>query len=193
MQTEYEATFEKINKEQIRQRLQRAGAKLERPEYFQKRVVFDTSIDSPHTWIRVRDEGDKITMSYKEVTGDSIENQKEICLVVDNFDNAVELLTKAGCQRKAFQESKRELWTMDDADITIDTWPFLETFLEVEADSEEKVRKVCEKLELDYSQALFCAIGYLYMRKYGISSETVNKKTPLITFDMENPFEKYIK
>lgn len=190
MNIEFEATFPKINKSAIRSRLKNIGATLTRPEFMQKRVVFNLPIghEIKGGWVRVRDEGDKITLSLKVIDGDAIENQKEIYLVVDSFEQAELLLSTLGCERKAFQESRRELWQFDGVDITIDEWPYLEPYVEVEGPSEDKVREVSALLGMDYNQALFCAVGRLYSLKYGITEDRVNNHTPLITFSGDNPF-----
>jgi len=193
MEIEYEATFPNINKDEIRKRLEKAGAILIRPEYLQKRVPFHLPKEkrSKGKFIRVRDEGDKITLSLKVFDGEEkIEDQKEICLVVNNFNDAVNLLEQIGCERKSYQESKRELWKLDGVEIMIDEWPFLEPFVEIEGKSEEEVRKVSEKIGFDYSEALFCAATKLYQEKYSITTDEVNMRTPKIVFDMENPFIK---
>jgi adenylate cyclase class 2 len=191
MDTEYEATFLNINKDEIRERLKNAGALLLRPEYLQKRIPFHLPREkrSPGKWLRVRDEGNKITLSLKSVDGDKIENQKELCIEVDDFNNAVKLLELIGCEPKQYQETKRELWKLNDVEITIDEWPFLEPFVEVEGKGEEAVKKVSEKIGFDYSDALFCAVGRLYQLKYGIDPEKIHSVEKLI-FDMKNPFVK---
>lgn len=145
---------------------------------------------SKDIWLRVRDEGDEVTLSLKHITGDKIEEQKELCLVVDSFDNAVELLETIGCEQKSYQETKRELWRLENVDITIDEWPFLEPFVEVEGKSEEEVRKVSEKIGFDYSKALFCNVMKLYNMKYGTDFEKINSTIKRVVFDMENPFIK---
>jgi adenylate cyclase class 2 len=189
MQTEYEATFTNIDKQTVRERLTDAGATLVRPEFLQRRIPFHLPPGkrSPDAWARVRDEGDKITLSYKQITGDNIQDQKEICLVVDDFEAAVELLKNIGCEAKSYQETKRELWRLDGVDITIDEWPFLEPFVEVEGPDEASVRSVSEKIGFDYNNALFCAVGKLYYMKYGIHPDNINTAEKII-FDMENPF-----
>lgn len=194
MHIEYEATFPNIDKDDVRERLKKAGAELVKPEFMQKRVVFN--LPSGHEieggWLRVRDEDDKITMSLKVVTSGGIDNQKEICLSVDNFENAALFLKSIGCTAKGdgHQESMREIWKLDGVEICIDEWPFLEPFVEVEGESEEKVKKVSEKLGFDYGKALFCAVDTLYSNKYGVTTEHVNKELAVITFDGKNPFEK---
>ena len=106
MDTEYEATFVKINKGEIRKRLKNAGARLIKPEFLQKRVTFNLpkGFDG-YSWLRVRDEGDRITMSFKTINGDKIEDQKEINLVIDDFEKGVEFLEVIGCHKKAYQET----------------------------------------------------------------------------------------
>lgn len=191
MNIEYEATFLNVDKDEMRKRLKDAGATLVRPEYLQKRIPFHLPKDkrSKDSWLRVRDEGDKITLSLKIVDGDKIEDQKEICLVVNDFDVAVNLLESIGCERKSYQETKRELWKLNDVEISIDEWPFLEPFVEVEGDSEEVVKRVSEKIGFNYDDALFCAVGKLYKMKYGIHPDEINTIDKIV-FDMKNPFLK---
>jgi len=192
MYIEFEATFTNVNKDDIHTKLKEARAMLVRPEFLQKRVVFN--LPKGHEikggWLRVRDEGDKITMSLKIADGAKIENQKEIQLIIDNFDEAVKMLETIGANKKAYQESKRELWKLGSVEITIDEWPFLEPFVEIEGHSEEEVNKAAKTLGFDYTKAKFCAVGTLYAEKYGISEERINNQTPEILFAMKNPFVK---
>lgn len=190
MKIEYEATFWPINKNDVRVRLKAAEAKLVRPEFMQKRKVFDlpTGHKIKGGWLRVRDEGDKITLSLKIVNGDKIEDQKELCLKVDNFNEAVELLKFIGCDEKAYQETLREIWHLEGVEVTIDTWPFLEPLVEVEGKSKTEVKAVSGKLGFDWSQALFCSTDTIYSKKYNLPEKVFNMLTPLIIFDMENPF-----
>lgn len=191
MDIEYEAKFLHVNKDEVRERLQKAGATLVRPEYLQKRIPFHLPIGKRinDVWLRVRDEGDKVTVSLKAIDGDKIENQKELCVQVSDFSDTVRILEAIGCERKSYQETRRELSILDNTEITIDEWPFLEPFVEVEGTSETLVREVSEKIGFDYQQALFCAVGKLYQIKYGIHPDQINTVGKIV-FDMENPFVK---
>lgn len=190
MQTEYEATFTDIDKDVLRKKLSSLGAELQKPEVLMKRKVFDMKYweESDHKYIRVRDEGSRITMSFKQNpnTGD-IHDQKETELVVDDFERACEFLLDIGAVEMAFQETKREIWELNGVEISIDEWPFLEPFVEIEAAAEEKVQEVSVQLGFDYSQAFFGATDELYARKYNISENRINT-TPTIVFEMDNPF-----
>ena len=190
MEIEYEATYLNIDKDEVRARLKSAGAKLIKPEFLQRRYVwhFPKGHEIYGSWVRVRDEGDKITMSIKIVDGRNLEDQREVMLTIDNFDKAREMLNLLGCQERAYQETKRELWHLDKAEITIDEWPHLEPFVEVEAMSEEEVKNVSAKIGFDYSQAKFGSADFFYADKYNISIDVFNKETPILTFDQPNPF-----
>lgn len=188
MQTEYEATFLDIDKDDMRERLKNAGAKLERPEFKQRRVVLCSPLEenARYVWMRVRDEGDKITMTWKSVTGKAIDEQKEVEVTVDNFDNAIELLEKIGCVAQSYQESLREIWTLDGVEIVIDTWPFLEPLVEIEGASEEDVRTATDALGFSWENAHFESAGAFYRTKYGPNANI--SELPRLTFEMQNPF-----
>ncbi len=189
MNTEFEATFTGINPAAIRSALESSGATNTRPETLMRRVVFDPPVPSPGTWMRVRDEGDKITMSVKHTAGSNIEDQKESELIINSFEDGVQLLESVGCKRKSYQETKRESWRLGEVQIEIDTWPGLKPFVEIEADSEEAVRETAKALQLDYAAALFGAVDVVYTQELGISKDQVNNHTPEITF--KNPPKKH--
>jgi adenylate cyclase class 2 len=187
---EYEATFESVNKPQLRLKLASTGAKLLKSEFLQKRTVFKLpkSVEVSGGWARVRDEGDKITVSVKAVTGTKITDQKEVCIVVDSYHRAEQFLQVSGFMKKAYQETFRELWILNGVEVTIDTWPFLDPFVEIEGTSESVVQEVSELLGFDWETARFCAVDQLYEEKYGVSKNKINNETPKIVFDMVNPF-----
>ena len=184
---EFEAKFLDVEKESIRTLLSQKGAILIRPEHNQRRFNFHLPKEkrSNDSWLRVRDEGNKITLALKMTTGSNIEDQKEIQLVIDSFDRAIELLESIGCEKKAYQESKRELWKIGQVEITIDEWPGLEPFVEIEGLSEDDVKRCSEILGFNYETALFSSVGKVYKIKYGISLDEIERKVGDITFDNE--------
>jgi adenylate cyclase class 2 len=195
MAIEFEATFPNVNKEETRQKLKSVGAELIYTETLQKRSNFYLPDKNEHSWIRVRDEGKGvITMSYKNVPDktDNISDQKEICLKIDNFAKAKDFLAALDCVEKSYQETRRESWQLQGAEITIDEWPFLNPFVEVEAESENIVKNVSEILGFAYGDALFCNVFYLYGQQYDIPIDELKKRVVKdlnkITFSMPNPF-----
>lgn len=183
MQIEFEATFTGVQKDEVRKVLTKAGATLVRKESLMRRTVFNPPIHIPGGWMRVRDEGDAITMSLKVVQGTAIEDQKEIMVTVDDFDRAGEFLTAIGAEKKAYQETLREMWTLNGAEVTIDTWPGLRPFVEIEAHDEETVQNVSAVLGFKYADAKFCEVSTVYFEELGIPPDIMKNHTPIITFD----------
>lgn len=185
MHHEIEAQFLEIDKAAMRRKLREIGAELVQPEVLMKRTVFYTG---EHSFARVRDEGDKIVMTYKNITDDhSILGTKEVNLTVDDYDNAVLLLKGCGLEVKAMQETLREEWRLGEIEFCIDTWPWLPTFLEIEGSDEGEVWRVAEQLGLDKRTAKFGSVDTTYQHYYGIDTDVVNLHTPVINFEMEPP------
>ena len=185
MNNEIEAQFLDINKNDIRKKLTNIGAKLIKPEILMKRVVFYTG---DHSFARVRDEGDKIVMTYKNVSDDtSILGTKEVNLIVNDYDGAILFMQGCGLKIKAKQETLREIWKFGDVEICIDTWPWLPTFIEIEGPTEELVWKTAKKLGFEKSQAKFGSVDTTYQHYYGVETDQVNLHCPEISFNIEPP------
>ena len=192
MKTEFEAKFYPVDKDEYREKLKNLGAKLTIPERKMRRVIADYHVNNNLgcDYIRIRDEGNLVRLSAKVhakpdgVIGD----QKEADVEVLDFDKTLEILKLAGLKFDKFQESLREEWEYDGANITIDTWPCLETYSEVEATSEKQVKEIALKLGLDWDGKLFDTLDELCSRVYGVSQEEALEKIKNVTFE-NNPFE----
>ena len=191
MDIEYEATFSNIDKDELRAKLKELGASLVKENFMMKRMTFNLPSNEKNKWLRVRDEGDKITMSFKCLSdgGETIEGQKEVCLTIDDFSFAEKFLENVGCIKKAYQENYRETWELNGVEIAIDELPFLEPFVEIEGKNEEEVKTVAEKLGFDYSKAIFNSTDEQYSRKYNVSADYVVNEIKRLAFEDENPFE----
>ena len=185
MDNEIEAQFLDIDRDAVRSRLKEIGAKLEKPEVLMRRVVFDLG---KHAFARVRDEGDKIVMTYKNISDDdSIMGTKEVNVEVGNYDDAILLLKSCGLRAKSHEESKREVWSFDEVEICIDTWPWIPTFMEIEGPTEKSVWDAAERLGFDKVRAKFGSVDRTYAHYYGIEPDVFNSETPEVTFDMKPP------
>lgn len=191
MNIEYEATFTQINKDEVRERLKKAGAKLIRPEFLMKRMPFRPPKDIGNAWLRVRDEGDKITMSLKMITGDKITDQKENQIIINNFEEGVKFLEAIGAVKKSYQENLREIWHLDNVEICLDTWPGLKPLIEIEGKNERDVESIAKKLGFNWQDALFCAADKVYEQELGIPKDVIDNQTSEITF--KNPPKPYKK
>lgn len=171
MKPEIEATFTKIEKNQLRVQLKQLGATLLQPDTLMRRTIF--SIDD-HSFVRVRDEGNRITMSYKHLDSLSLSGMKEICLTVDSYEEALNFVKAIGLKPKAEQETYREEWRIDDVEIDIDTWPWIPSFVEIEGPSEAAVKEVAAKLGFKMDDALFGSVDQVYNLYYDVTSQDIN-------------------
>ena len=170
MKTELEVKFANVNIEAIRQALQVAGAVCEQPMRLMKRaLVEEPHHQAEHAFLRIRDEGDKTTLTFKrraDPDAASIDSVKELEVEVSDFDKTVEIFSEAGWKYKTFQESKRETWKLDGTEVVIDEWPWLNPYIEIEGESEAGIKKVAEKLGLSWDNVLFGHIDALYEMQY---------------------------
>lgn len=170
---EIEAKFF-CDKAMIQEKLQQLGAKLIKPECMMHRKHFDTPDKKLHQiggWIRLRDEGNKITLAYKQLESHSIGGMKEVEIIVDNFHNAQFFLESIGFVFTTSHENLRESWLLGDVKVDIDTWPWLPPLVEVESLSEEKLWSVVTALGLKRELALFGGIEIAYMSHYNLTRE----------------------
>ena len=174
MQKEIEAKFLNQNHDEIRKKLLELGAKCVHANKLMHRTTMDypdRSLQSKGSWIRLREElsGD-IELILKQVKDSkSIDGVFETAVGVSDYEKAKQFLLSIGLQIKSEQESKREVWELDGVEIMLDEWPWVPTYIEIEAGTEEKVKDVASKLGLNWSDAVFGAVTPVYATHYGIS------------------------
>lgn len=173
MKTELEVKILNINKEEIIKKLESIGAKKV-GEYFQRRLIYTFDKNNTSSWIRLRTNGKKHTLTIKERASETISGVKELEIEVSSFEETNKILEKLGYEYEAYQENKRISFLLDDVEIEIDTWPMLKPHLEIEADSKEKIRKVVELL--GYKMEDTCSKSALTLYKeIGIDLSTIKE------------------
>ncbi|MDR3125655.1 MAG: CYTH domain-containing protein [Candidatus Nomurabacteria bacterium] len=177
MKTEIEGKWLDVDHEELRAKLKALGAKRTRPKTQMTRAVFyDVEREMPKIGarVRVRDEGDRVTMSYKRTSDASLVGTKEVELVVDNYNKAIDFLKQIGMVQKSVEETRRESWELDGAEIELDEWPWLPAFVEIEAADEAKLRAVAKKLGLDMAAAMHGSVDFVYEKYYDVARDEVN-------------------
>lgn len=179
---EIEAKFLNINREEIIQRLLDIGAEVVFDERLLKRCAFSLATKIPGEWIRVRDEVDKITLTYKRVHTESIDGVE---LEIDSFENGILFLQKLGLIQTAYQETKRIRYFLKEDNVTfdIDTWPALNSWIEIESSSEQMVKKYAELLGFKWEDAMFGSADFVYAKIYNVTTDWINNHCPILTFN----------
>ncbi|MEI6498336.1 MAG: hypothetical protein WCO23_00025 [bacterium] len=168
MNTEFETQILNADVIKIAERLRALGA-IEMPEKFQKRWVFDlASSDDHRSWVRLRTDGEKTKICYKEKYNANMDGTKELEIEVDDFDKAYEIISKLNFYNDLYyQEDKATLFYLNDIEFKIDYWPMIPPVLEIEAKSSEKVAEGLKLLDLEGKE--FGHHGYVQIfKEYGI-------------------------
>lgn len=192
MKTEIEVKFCKVDIEDVRERLKKAGAHLEQPMRLMRRQVFYTADHDPEAYLQVRAEGDKVTMTYKRFESVGLHGAKEVETTVGDYQTAIDSLREAGLEPKSAQETKRETWKLGDVEVVIDIWPWLEPFIEIEGPSEEGVRAAAASLDFDWNDAVFGAATQAYRQSYpDLPGDMVMDDLAEIRFDLDPPLRLF--
>lgn len=155
---EIEVKFLNIKPNIIERKLRKIGAKKIFNKLYKRRVFDypDLRLHKKGAWIRVRDEGDKITLTFKQRIGvkshDGKINDKtmqEIEVEVKDFDKTANLLRAVGLEEKFYEENRRIRYKLGEIEFDIDFWPKLKPYLEIEAPSWKEINKAIKLLEFD--------------------------------------------
>ena len=192
MKSEIEAKFLNVNHDDLRIKLDKLGAVLEHPMRIMRRVVIHTpAMTEKNAFVRVRDEGSRTTITYKQFDKDSIDGAKEHEVEVSDFDTAVGIFTAAGLEYDTFQESRRENWRLGDTEVMLDEWPWLKPYIEIEGPTEESVRTLATNLGFEWTNAIFGGVANAYRIQYPHIGEQgiteINQNWSVIKFSEPKP------
>lgn len=183
---EIEVKFLEVNPKAIEGKLLALGAKKVYDRIFRDRVFDypDWRLDNDHSWLRLRDKGDKITLSFKKRLG--VEKGKddggmeEVEIKVGDFEKTTVILEKLGMIQKFNEEKRRVHFELDGVDVDIDTWPLMKPYLEIEGGNWEEVKEMAEKLGMDWGKKRITGAMQFY-REYGIEE----KDYEVLTFERQ--------
>jgi adenylate cyclase class 2 len=178
MQTEIEAKFLNVDHSTIRKKLKKVGAVRIQSVRLMRRKNFDfkdLSLEKEKSgWVRVRDEGDKVTLSYKQLNHRGVDGTKEITVDVDNFEKTCNFLESINLKEQSYQETKRESWKLGAVEIELDEWPWINPFIEIEAPTQAKLFATIKKLGLEPANALHGSVEIAYQAEYDVTEAEVD-------------------
>jgi adenylate cyclase class 2 len=190
MKTEIEVKFINITIDAIQQRLLAAGAVCEQPMRLMRRALMETpDMAAKDAFLRLRDEGNRVTLTYKQHLKTGIEAANEIETTVDDFDATKALLEASGMIFHTYQESRRETWKLGDVEVVIDVWPWMPPYIEIEGDNEASIREAAAILGFSWDEAVFGGVDVVYRMVYPAMSVRGVIDIPLVRFDDPVPQE----
>lgn len=181
---ENELTVLDINKSEFINKLERLGATKVTDELLQQRYVYDFSPKKANKWIRLRTNGEKTTLTIKEIQDNSKMNAKEIEISVSDFETTNLLLEELGYSHRNYQENLRQVFVLNGVEISIDSWPHIPPYVELECKDLESINEVLQKLEVDKKNITMLDVTSIYKDIYGIDILSISElkfNTPLKT------------
>ena len=172
MNTEIEVRILNINKDDLISKLENNNAKFI-GDWLQVRYVYDFNPVDPHKWIRLRTNGITNTLTIQEVKDKTEYGTKELEIEVSSVEVTDKILEELGYTKRSIQENKRIRYILNDVEIDIDTWPKLNTYVEFESNSLDKIKKVISLLGFDYNDAVTDDADDIYM-SLGYTREDLN-------------------
>ena len=201
---EYEAKFLDINHDELVNKIKALGATLEQPNTFYRRSVFGLC-DIKRGYVRVRDEGDKTTLTSKIYKNPDYPEEFEL-EIKDGFEKGKAFLYSLNLNEKAYHETMREKWHLklnkkkterdgknNICEIAFDCIPGLPMYVEVECKSERNLNKAIKLLDLGKYEKRYGAYGKTYVEYYGMSETEINNEIKSLTFEnIEKELKPYI-
>jgi len=165
---EIEVKFLNVDQEKLQEQLVALGATKEFDRVYRRKVYDypDLRLNAESAWIRVRDEGDKVTMGFKKRIepgiGENDAGMHEIEMSVSSFDTGWQFLEAIGLQQKFYEENRRIRYVLDDLEFDIDFWPLLPPYLEIEAPSWQRIDDAIAILGLNANEKKICSTFQIY-------------------------------
>lgn len=184
--TEYECRVLNIDLEKLVSKLESLDAK-NKGEKFQQRYVYDFNPINPNSWIRLRTNGDKVTIAIKDISDrSSISGTEELEVEVADFQTTNLILERLGYHHRNYQENKRWSFELNGVKIDIDSWPLIPTYAEIEGSSEREVLDTLNLLNINMDDVTTLDVESIYKEKYGIDLLSIKE----LKFD-ESMLESY--
>ena len=122
----------------------------------------------------MRTNGVETTLTIKEISNSKIDGTKESEIVVSDFETTDEILNKLGYFARSKQENRRIRYLLDGVEIDIDFWPMIPAYVEFEAKSEQDIKNVCRKLNIEYNTLTSIDVTSIY-KHYGFDLDKFSK------------------
>jgi adenylate cyclase class 2 len=170
---EYEGKILDVDIKDATKRIEGAGGVFAKKLEF-RRYVFDVIPAKKGTWLRLRTDGVDTTITIKEIKHDGVDGTFEYETTVGDFDAMLKVLHKSGFNENGYQENKRTLYKIGDVEVSIDEWPKIPPYIEVEGPDKATVEKTVKLLGYDVDKLTGENTEKIYT-KYGIDLKQIEK------------------
>ena len=188
MAIEYEGRILDVSPTEMRDKARTLGGHMKAPLTLYRRSVFKLC-NIERGFVRVRDEGDKTTLTAKIFKDKDFPEEYEL-KIQDSFESGQAFLRALNLTEKAYHETIREKWFIprrvggasELCELTIDYIPGLPAYSEIECKSQSDLQRACKLLGFKYSELLFGGYGNVFIHYYSMAARDINDEIPRLTF-----------
>lgn len=151
MNKENEIEILDINRKDVTDRLKEMKARHVGHHRFRRiEFLLKGNVKGSHSWGRVRTDGDKTTITLKEMKGKGgFTSMDEYEISTNDFGEASRIMTKIiNPKILLYFENERDAYMLGKAYVTIDKWPGIPAFIEIEAPSMKIVKDTYKRLRI---------------------------------------------
>jgi adenylate cyclase class 2 len=172
---EHEIVVIDIDKQEVERKLKSSGAKYKgHSEYRRIEFLIGGKRARKHSWGRVRTDGKETTITVKRYISKQLP-MEEHEISVENFEETVRLISKITLSKPCYFENSRDLYIYKKAKVTIDKWPGIPHYIEIEGPSMAYVKKLYEDMKIKGSFIGNPTLEDVYDR-YGLKFSRVVEK-----------------
>ncbi len=178
MGKESEVIILDVDRKEVARRLRELRAKRTGTYAFRRmEFLLKGSVKGAHSWGRVRTDGKKTTITLKEMQGKGgFTPMNEYEVGVDDFEEAMRIMDRLVRPKLAtYFENTREAYSLGKAQVTIDKWPEIPAFMEIEAPTMGEVKRAYGLLGIKGRLVGNSPIHKIY-GMYGLEFEEVMSK-----------------
>lgn len=185
MPEEIEVKFLNVNPRKLAIKLKAVGARKLFDRIYKRRVYDhpDWRLDRQGAWLRVRDEGDKVVLAFKQRLGikshggqHNDKGMEEIETTVGSFKNTCRILARIGLKEKFYEEDRKIRFMKDGVEYDIDRWPGIPPYLEIEAPSWKRLNAAVKELGFNAKDQKIFSTMQVY-KLYGINEKDYKEVT----------------
>lgn len=178
---EIEVRFLEVDVENLKTKLLNLGAKDLGLDHLDETIFYGLDFPTANAgkFVRLRKYKDRTELTFKHRTEVSATGTIEHEFEVSDAQAAQQFLEALGLSVCRRVEKKRHTFKLGDAKIDIDFWPKIPPYVEIEGTSEEHLKEIAQKLDLNWSNAVFLDAMNLVEKYYQIPFS----KLKYFTFD----------
>ncbi|MDE1865722.1 MAG: CYTH domain-containing protein [Candidatus Micrarchaeota archaeon] len=167
MAKEHEIDILEVDRAEAARRLKQLGADYNgHVRYRRIEWLIGGRIGKMHSWGRVRTDGKNTTITVKRFRGKHLPmDEHEIS--ANSFEEAVRLVSRLTRSKIFYFENERDIYRLDGATITLDKWPLVPLFMEIESRSMSHANELYKRLGIKGELVGNATIDSIFKR-YGL-------------------------